>query len=50
MENGFHRKRGLSCLLVFLMIGLVLTPLGVHAADSDGDGVDDAQDLSLIHI
>ena len=44
MENRFRRKKGLSCLLVFLMIGLVLTPLSVHAADSDGDGVDDTLD------
>ena len=40
-----YRKKGLaSWLLIFLMIGVVLTPLNAHAADSDGDGVDDALD------
>ena len=40
-----YRKKGLaSWLLIFLMIGVVLTPLNAHAADSDGDGVDDSLD------
>ena len=40
-----YRKKGLaSWLLIFLMIAVVLTPLNAHAADSDGDGVDDSLD------
>ena len=40
-----YRKKGLAgWLLIFLMIGVVLTPLNAHAADSDGDGVDDSLD------
>ena len=40
-----YRKKGLaSWLLIFLMFGVVLTPLNAHAADSDGDGVEDSLD------
>ncbi|MDP6224305.1 MAG: hypothetical protein QGF34_04515 [Candidatus Poseidoniaceae archaeon] len=40
-----YRKKGLaSWLLIFLMIGVVLTPLNAHAADTDGDGVEDSLD------
>ena len=43
--NSEYRKKGLtSWLLIFLMIGVVLTPFNAHAADSDGDGVDDSLD------
>ncbi|MGB1568049.1 MAG: hypothetical protein ACPHBQ_06190, partial [Candidatus Poseidoniaceae archaeon] len=44
MGYDFREKRIVSWLLIFLMVGIVLTPLGVHAADSDGDGVEDSLD------
>ena len=47
MQSNVPHRKPLSVLLILLMIGVVLTPLSVSAADSDGDTVDD---LSLIHI
>ncbi|MEC7261453.1 MAG: hypothetical protein VXV71_03400 [Candidatus Thermoplasmatota archaeon] len=42
MDSKLREKRVLSWLLISLMVGIVLSPLSAHAADSDGDGVDSA--------
>ena len=42
MDSNLRKKRVLSWLLISLMVGIVLSPLSAHAADSDGDGVDSA--------
>ncbi|MGB1798645.1 MAG: hypothetical protein ACPHM4_05130, partial [Candidatus Poseidoniaceae archaeon] len=44
MQSYTSRRKSLSTLLILLMIGVVLTPLSAHAADSDGDGVDNSVD------
>ena len=43
---GFRGRetKVLSLFLIFLMVSVVLTPLGAYAADSDGDGIEDALD------
>ena len=44
MQSNVPHRKPLSVLLILLMIGVVLTPLSAHAADSDGDGVDNSVD------
>ena len=44
MDSKVHEKRVVSWLLIFLMVGIVLSPLSAHAADSDEDGVEDSLD------
>ena len=44
MQTERSRRKPLSILLILLMIGIVLAPLSAHAADADGDGVDDSVD------
>ena len=44
MVSKLHDKRVVSWLLIFLMVGIVLSPLSAHAADSDEDGVEDSLD------
>lgn len=38
------RRKIVSTLLIFLMVSVLLVPLSAHAADSDGDGVEDSVD------
>ena len=44
MGSELREKRVVGWLLIILMAGIVLSPLSAHAADSDGDGVEDSLD------
>ena len=44
MQNSMGRRKIVGTLLIFLMVSVLLVPLSAHAADSDGDGVEDSVD------
>ena len=44
MQNSIPGRKIVSTFLIFLMVSVLLVPLSAHAADTDGDGVDDSVD------
>ena len=44
MPNPTSGRTFLASLLIFLMVSVLLLPLSAHAADSDGDGIEDSLD------